>query len=176
MYWSVMLVTVLWMLLCAATIIGSVAIVTHKKMIKKESKQVPTVVKVKAMAMGLLQSNTYTVDGVQVHNGDLVLGWVGQKSTVWKRSRNGWTSTDLLRKVMIGSIVQVVAGLQYAHTSFCLRSADRLVPLWQHWLLDSATIIKLFNDGNMAFVLKTTDNGRRMLPTSVPSLFEEDQK
>jgi hypothetical protein len=139
--------------------------------------KLPRIFSVRALSDAPPQSSTKTVDGVLLNKGDMILVWprdvFSHHSAVWKLERKGWTYTDELRQLVPGSVVQVQEGLQYAHTSFAVRTSDSIVPLWQHWLLTSPTISEFYHQkgDNGTFIL-VSDEESRLYPTPMSDVLQ----
>jgi hypothetical protein len=149
-----------WTMILTAAIVCMYILHNFQKDLFDKQQKSPRIVGVKACSTTLPRGNI--VDGVSIQPGDSVLILSANGPKWWDLDTQlKWRRTDKLRLFMPGSIIQVERGLQYAHQGFMIRSADDVIPLWQHVLLQHqrmpprSTNIQLKMNGNILEAVRT---------------------
>lgn len=138
---TIVLCIVMWMILCVSMIHVFQLVKQHKTV---DEEKTPTVIHVRAMLVlddplqftRIMSKTRNIVDGVNIRHKDTVLIWSRTSSSIWEYRHKTWhPKGTLLADAVVSSMIQVVDGLEFAHTTWVVRKHRQLVPLWQHWLL-----------------------------------------
>lgn len=143
------IVILMWIGLAITIFLVVPQVQDHCAFVYNQINGLPKILEVAALVDVPPSPTLASADGVILKRNDVVFVWptdtISHNPSTWRRTKNGWSRTDDLSHLPAGSLIQVLDGLRYAHSSFVVRSSESIIPLWQHYLLDDNAISSVYH-------------------------------